>query len=54
MTVNLRAQNPNGALRGEIQDASAARVGGAHITVQAAESSITREADRKQHRRIPH
>ena len=44
MTVNLGAQNPNGALRGEIQDASAARVAGAHITVQAAESSITREA----------
>jgi hypothetical protein len=39
----LHAQNPNGALRGEIQDASGARVGGAHITVQAAESSITRE-----------
>ena len=44
ITVNVRAQNPNGALRGEIQDASAARVGGAHITVQAAESSITRDA----------
>ena len=44
VTVNLCAQNPNGALRGEIQDASAARVGGAHISVQAAESSITREA----------
>jgi hypothetical protein len=39
----LHAQNPNGALRGEIQDAGGARVRGAHITVQAAESSITRE-----------
>ncbi len=44
MTLSLCAQNPNGALRGEIQDASAARVVGAHVTVQAAESSITREA----------
>ena len=39
----LRAQNPNGALRGEIQDASGARVPGAHITIQSAASSITRE-----------
>jgi hypothetical protein len=45
IAVNLCAQNPNGALRGEIQDASAARIGGAHVTVQAAESSITREAN---------
>jgi hypothetical protein len=40
----LRAQNPNGALRGEIQDASAARVAGAQITVLSRGSSITREA----------
>ncbi len=40
----LRAQNSNGALRGEIQDASAARVAGARVVVQSTESSITREA----------
>jgi hypothetical protein len=41
---NLLAQNPNGALRGEIQDASEARVSGARVTVQSAGSSIIREA----------
>ncbi len=40
----LRAQNSNGALRGEVQDASAARVASARVLVQAAGSSITREA----------
>jgi hypothetical protein len=40
----LRAQNSNGALRGEVQDASAARVVGAQITVQSKGSSVTREA----------
>jgi hypothetical protein len=40
----MRAQNPHGALRGEIQDASAARVPGAGIMVQSNGSSITREA----------
>ncbi|MBZ5667963.1 MAG: TonB-dependent receptor [Acidobacteriia bacterium] len=40
----LRAQNPNGALRGEVQDASAARVAGARIVVESTGSSITREA----------
>src|SRR5271169_6194505 len=40
----LHAQNPNGALRGEVQDASVARVAGARIVVQSAGSSITREA----------
>jgi len=39
----LLAQNPNGALRGEIQDSSGARVAGARITVQAAGSAITRQ-----------
>ncbi len=39
-----RAQNPNGALRGEVQDASAARVAGARVVVQSMGSSITREA----------
>jgi hypothetical protein len=40
----VRAQNPNGALRGEIQDASAARVLGAQVVVLSNGSSITREA----------
>jgi hypothetical protein len=40
----LIAQNPNGALRGEVQDASAARVVGARIVVQSNGSSIVREA----------
>jgi len=40
----VRAQNPNGTLRGEVQDASAARVAGARVVVQSAGSSITREA----------
>ncbi len=40
----LSAQNPNGALRGEVQDASAARVVGARIVVQSNGSSIVREA----------
>ena len=40
----LRAQNPNGALRGEVQDASAARVAGARVIVQVTGSSMTRQA----------
>ncbi len=40
----MRAQNPNGALRGEVQDASAARVAGARVVVQSIGSSITRDA----------
>src|SRR5271157_3933909 len=40
----VRAQNPNGALRGEVQDASAARVAGARVVVQSIGSSISREA----------
>jgi hypothetical protein len=40
----LRAQNPNGTLRGEVQDASAARVAGARIVAQSHGSSMTREA----------
>ena len=40
----LRAQNSNGALRGEVQDASAARVAGARVIVQSTGSSIAREA----------
>jgi hypothetical protein len=36
-------QNPNGALRGEVQDASSARVGGAQIVVRSDGSSLTRE-----------
>jgi hypothetical protein len=40
----LLAQNSNGALRGEVQDATAARVAGAQITLQSKGSSTTREA----------
>jgi hypothetical protein len=40
----LQAQNSNGALRGEVQDASAARVPGAKVVVQSAGSYITRAA----------
>ncbi len=40
----LRAQNSNGALRGEVQDASAARVAGARVVVQSKGSSMAREA----------
>ncbi len=40
----LRAQNPNGALRGEVQDATAARVVGARVVLQAAGSSFSRVA----------
>src|SRR5271169_114045 len=38
------AQNPNGSLRGEVQDASAARVAGARVVVRSNSSSMTREA----------
>ena len=40
----VAAQNPNGALRGEIQDASAARVAGARVVVESNGSSMIREA----------
>jgi hypothetical protein len=40
----LRAQNPYGTLRGEVQDASSARVAGAHIAVESKGSSTIREA----------
>ena len=40
----IRGQNPNGALRGEVQDASAARVPGARVVVMSQGSSIAREA----------
>jgi hypothetical protein len=40
----VRAQNPNGALRGEVQDASAARVPHAQVVVESNTSSMTRQA----------
>jgi hypothetical protein len=40
----VQAQNSNGTLRGEVQDASGARVAGARVVVQSTGSSITREA----------
>jgi hypothetical protein len=39
----MRAQNPNGSLRGEVEDASAARVAGARVVVQSSGSSLSRE-----------
>jgi len=42
--ANLHAQNQNGALRGVIQDASAARVAGGRIVAQSLGSSVAREA----------
>src|SRR5215470_4691598 len=41
--ATLQAQNPRGSLRGVVQDASGARVPGARIVVQAADSSLQRE-----------
>jgi len=38
----LHAQNQNGSLRGEVEDATTARVVGARVVVQAAGSSISR------------
>jgi len=40
----LCAQNSNGALRGEVQDPSAARIAGAQIALHSKGSSIKREA----------
>ncbi len=40
----LRAQSPNGVLRGEVQDASAARVAGARVDLEAVGSSLSRVA----------
>jgi hypothetical protein len=40
----IHAQNPNGALRGEVQDTTGARIAGARVVVQAAGSSLSRAA----------
>ncbi len=42
-SLPVQAQNPNGTLRGEVQDTSGARVAGAEVTVQSSGSSISRE-----------
>ena len=42
--ISLFAQNPNGALRGEVEDTSGLRVVGARVSLQSAGSSLTREA----------
>jgi len=44
LVSSLRSQNPNGALRGEVQDASTARVAGARVVAESVGSSIIREA----------
>jgi hypothetical protein len=41
---SLRAQDPNGALRGEVEDTSGARIARATVTVAVANASLTREA----------
>jgi Carboxypeptidase regulatory-like domain/TonB dependent receptor len=46
---SLRAQNPNGAIRGEVQDTSAARVANARVVVQAFGSSMGRSATTNGH-----
>src|SRR5215472_11704479 len=43
LPIALIAQNPRGTLRGVVQDTSGARVPGARILVQAADSSLQRE-----------
>ncbi len=49
------AQNPNGALRGEVQDGTGARVPGALVKVEAAGSSMSRsEFPATWARRVPH
>ena len=40
----MLAQNPNGSLRGEVQDASGARLAGARVVAESRGSSVTREA----------
>jgi Carboxypeptidase regulatory-like domain/TonB dependent receptor len=45
----LSAQNPNGALRGEVQDSSGARVSTAQVAVESIDSSIRREAAANDH-----
>ncbi|HLX85713.1 MAG TPA: TonB-dependent receptor [Terriglobales bacterium] len=42
---SLLAQNPNGALRGEVEDASSARIAGAHVTVESRGLAVTRETN---------
>jgi hypothetical protein len=44
MATTASAQNPNGALRGEVQDQSGARVSSAQIVLTSSGSSVRREA----------
>jgi hypothetical protein len=44
ISASAYAQNPNGTLRGEVQDASGARVANARVFVQSTGSSMAREA----------
>src|ERR1039458_4112218 len=43
LSISLTAQNPNGALRGVVEDASGARIPEARIVVQRDETSARRE-----------
>jgi len=49
LPVAVHAQNPQGALRGVVQDTSGARVPGAKIIVQAGETSLRRETTSDAH-----
>jgi hypothetical protein len=43
ISSRVQGQNTNGALRGEVQDATSARVAGAHVVVESMGSSVVRE-----------
>src|SRR5579864_8290865 len=40
----MHAQNPRGTLRGEVQDATGARIAGARVVVQSRTSSLSSES----------
>jgi hypothetical protein len=42
-SLSAPAQNPNGALRGEVEDATGARIPGAQLTIQSSASALARE-----------
>src|ERR1051326_6528003 len=42
-SANLWPQNPNGTLRGEVQDTSGARVAGATVSADASGSALVRD-----------
>ena len=44
LSTTLSAQNPNGTLRGEVQDATGGRIRAARVVVESAAAGFTREA----------